>query len=93
LLQKFLILFKSGYPNFWKKNNNIFGKIIIIFLLPLSFLYLIISKVIKKNKKKVGIPVICVGNINAGGSGKTPFVIYLTNLLKKKINIHIVTRG
>ena len=93
MLQKFLILFKSGYPNFWKKNNNIFEKIIINFLIPLIFLYLIISKVIKKNKKKVGIPVICVGNINAGGSGKTPFVIYLTNLLKKKINIHIVTRG
>ena len=43
---------------------------------------------------KVGIPVICVGNINVGGSGKTPFVIYLTKLLKeKKINVQIVSRG
>jgi len=96
LLQKFLILFKFGYPNFWKKKNNLIEKIIIIIFLPFSFLYFLISKIDRKIKKtrKVGIPVICVGNINTGGSGKTPFVIYLTNLLKKKkINAHIVSRG
>ena len=96
MLQKLLILFKLGYPNFWKKNNNLIEKIIIIILLPFSFLYFLISKIYRKIKKtrKVGIPVICVGNINTGGSGKTPLVIYLTNLLKKKkINTHIVSRG
>ena len=96
MLQKLLILFKLGYPNFWKKNNNLIEKIIIIILLPFSFLYFLISKIDRKIKKtrKVGIPVICVGNINTGGSGKTPLVIYLTNLLKKKkINTHIVSRG
>jgi len=96
LLQKLLILFKLGYPNFWKNNNNLIEKIIIIILLPLSFLYFLISKIDRKIRKtrKVGIPVICVGNINTGGSGKTPLVIYLINLLKKKkINAHIVSRG
>ena len=96
MLQKFLILFKLGYPSFWQKKNNLIEKIIIFILLPFSFLYFLIFKVVRKIKKtnKVGIPVICIGNINTGGSGKTPFVIYLTNLLKKKkINVHIVSRG
>ena len=86
MLQKFLILFKLGYPSFWNKNNNILEKIIVLILLPFSFIYYLISKFDKKLKKtnEVGIPIIGVGNINTGGSGKTPFVIYLVNLLKKK---------
>ena len=96
MLQKLLILFKFGYPSFWSKKNNLIEKIIIFILLPFSFLFFLISKIDKKVKKinKVGIPVICIGNINTGGSGKTPFAIYLANLLKKKkINTHIVSRG
>jgi tetraacyldisaccharide 4'-kinase len=96
LLQKLLILFKLGYPGFWRKENNLIEKIIILFLLPFSLVYFLIFKIVKKIKKtnKVGIPVICVGNINVGGSGKTPFVIYLVNLLKKKkVSVHIVSRG
>ena len=96
MLQKLLILFKYGYPSFWSKKNNLIEKIIIFILFPFSFFYFLVSKIDKKLKKinKVGIPVICIGNINTGGSGKTPFAIYLANLLKKKkINTHIVSRG
>ena len=96
MLQKFLKLFKLGYPGFWQKKNNLIEKIIILLLLPFTFIYYLASKFDKKltKKNKVGIPVISVGNINTGGSGKTPFVIYLVNLLKKeKINSHVVSRG
>ncbi len=36
-------------------------------------------------RRKINIPVISVGNINFGGSGKTPFTIYLYNLIQKPI--------
>ena len=39
-------------------------------------------------------PVICVGNLCMGGSGKTPHVEYLINLLKKnQFNIAMLSRG
>ncbi len=40
-----------------------------------------------------GLPVISVGNIIAGGTGKTPFVKFLAEELSKKFQIAIVSRG
>ncbi len=39
------------------------------------------------------IPIISVGNITAGGSGKTPCVEYLINLLKENFKIAVLSRG
>src|ERR1051325_10405960 len=38
-------------------------------------------------------PVICVGNLSMGGTGKTPHVEYLIRLLSEKFRIAILSRG
>jgi len=43
--------------------------------------------------KKYPVPVICIGNIAVGGTGKTPFVEYLILLLKKKYRVATLSRG
>ena len=41
-----------------------------------------------------GIPVICVGNLDAGGAGKTPVVMALAERLAARgIVVHVVSRG
>jgi tetraacyldisaccharide 4'-kinase len=68
-------------PKFWHKKNSFLS----FLLLPVSILlqFIIIIKKTLKRKKKFSIPVICVGNIYIGGTGKTPLCIELTEILRK----------
>jgi len=42
---------------------------------------------------KVSVPVISIGNITAGGTGKTPLVAWLAKYISSKKNCAILTRG
>jgi len=43
---------------------------------------------------RVGVPVISVGNITAGGTGKTPFVAWIANWFEQRsTNVALVSRG
>lgn len=45
-------------------------------------------------RHRPGVPVICVGNISVGGTGKTPTVITLLDMLaRRKLMAHVVSRG
>ena len=70
------------------------------FLYPFSLIYYIITTIrnlfydhgiIKSIKHK--IPIICVGNLSMGGTGKTPLTDYITKTLIKNFKIAILSRG
>ena len=69
-------------------------------LLPFSWLYgfgvgfrnMLFEMGILKSRSYT-VPVISVGNITVGGTGKTPHVEYLIRLLKDKANVAVLSRG
>ena len=71
---------KINKPKFWQNKNSVLSLI----FLPVSFLILILiffkKKVTKQRKFK--IPIICVGNIYVGGTGKTPLSIFIAKELQ-----------
>lgn len=72
-----------------------------IILLPLSLIYTLVILIRNMffdigifKTRKIDIPVISVGNITVGGTGKTPIVEYLINYLQtKNMKVAVVSRG
>lgn len=46
-----------------------------------------------KKSTSYDFPIICVGNLSVGGTGKTPLVEYLINLLKHDYKVATLSRG
>lgn len=70
-------------------------------LLPISWLYGLIT-MLRRQAYKIGllssyrapIPIMVIGNISVGGSGKTPLIIALVNYLQDKgVKVGIISRG
>ena len=83
-----LILWLENYLFF----PNSFQKILSYLLLPLSFIYLlvILFKRLKASKIDFNIPIVSIGNLTIGGSGKTPITI---ELAKNFNDICVILRG
>lgn len=80
-------------PGFWQNPPEAPGWQARV-LAPLAALYAAgtASRLRRPPDVRAGCPVICVGNINAGGTGKTPTVIALTERLSGR-SLHVVSRG
>jgi tetraacyldisaccharide 4'-kinase len=78
-------------PDFWQRRGLLAAA-----LAPLGFAYGA-SVAFKARHAKAfdsGLPVICVGNLTAGGSGKTPLAIAIAELLRAKGHKpYFLTRG
>lgn len=72
----------------------------VLFLLPVSWIYSLVVKIRNllydtKVFKSVSfeVPIISVGNITVGGTGKTPHIELIIRLLKEERNIAVLSRG
>lgn len=82
---------KIKKPSFWDKNYLTFFSII---LWPLSFIYkfLLLIRKSTSNEKQFSKPIICIGNIYIGGTGKTPISIKIFEIFKKEKNPVVIRK-
>ena len=82
-------------PEFWDKAPSAFDWRASL-LAPLGAAYAAATarRLSRATGVSVGVPVLCVGNLNAGGTGKTPTVIWLLEQLSQMGHKpHVVSRG
>ena len=68
-------------PKFWNKRMSFLTAVFFPFSIIFQILIFLRRKLIKKTA--FNVPIICVGNIYVGGTGKTPTVLKIYDLLKK----------
>lgn len=79
-------------PSFWYQSAGLLSTI----LSPFSWVYRVLSqgKINRTPRYDSKIPVICIGNLTAGGSGKTPVVGAIAKILTTQgKKPHILSRG
>lgn len=78
-------------PEFWRSDNGIAR-----LLEPFGLAYAAAGawRIAHAKPERAPMPVICVGNLVAGGAGKTPVALSLTSMLQARgLAVHFLTRG
>ncbi|MCG9696940.1 tetraacyldisaccharide 4'-kinase [Shewanella sp. Isolate11] len=92
---------QSFINRLWYGKPSLLNVITALLLLPLSLLFYLLSSCRRLSFRlgfskayRLSVPVIVVGNITVGGSGKTPTVIYLIELLRRQgYRPGVISRG
>ena len=96
----------ASFLTYWRTlangtRNGIFDRLLLGFLIPLSLPYAMVQY-LRSGLYRYGIlkakrlprPVISVGNITVGGTGKTPFIAYIARmLLEQGVSVAVLSRG
>jgi tetraacyldisaccharide 4'-kinase len=83
-------------PRWWYLRHAGRGRLFRAALAPASWIWAALTarRIRSTIPRDVGIPVICVGNLTAGGAGKTPVAREILRLLSKDgIAAHALSRG
>lgn len=83
-------------PDFWRADPRGLGPLWSFLLWPLSLIWRLGAawRRWREQPERLGLPVICVGNLVVGGAGKTPTVLALAERLNARgLTVHIVSRG
>ncbi len=80
-------------PDFWRRGSRSAWPVL---LAPLGTLYAMAGRLrrTKTMARRAPVPVVCVGNLVAGGAGKTPTAIAVArHLIRNGVAVHMLSRG
>jgi tetraacyldisaccharide 4'-kinase len=87
---------KLATPRWWYVRRGAPAPVTRLLLRPISWIWALVTanRIARTRPFDPGPPVICVGNLTLGGTGKTPIVRELAGILKQRgVVAHILARG
>ena len=87
---------KLGTPRWWYERDGRHGRVVRTLLKPASWIWAAATarRIAKAVPVAVGVPVISIGNLTVGGSGKTPVAREVLRLLHRSgVDAHALSRG
>ncbi len=87
---------KLGTPRWWYQRDGRHGRVVRTLLKPASWIWAAATarRIVRAAPVAVGVPVISIGNLTVGGSGKTPVAREVLRLLHQSgVDAHALSRG